>query len=60
MAGYELDLQRIVADGIETTISLHNTTVLNLYARLGFAFAPPQMTFHWLRGERLGPPGVDR
>jgi len=34
---------------VETTISAHNTPVINLYARLGFSFQPPQMTFHWLR-----------
>lgn len=37
------------ADRIETTISLHNTPVLNLYARLGFSFSEPFTTFHWLR-----------
>jgi ribosomal protein S18 acetylase RimI-like enzyme len=34
---------------VETTISAHNVAVLNLYAKLGFAFLPPKMTFHWLR-----------
>jgi len=34
---------------IRTTISAHNAAVVNIYARLGFRFAPPQMTFHWLR-----------
>lgn len=47
-------------DRVDTTISLHNTPVLNLYSRLGFSFAPPQMTFHWLQGERLGAPDGDR
>jgi ribosomal protein S18 acetylase RimI-like enzyme len=46
-------LQSQGVDVIETLISLHNTPVLNLYARLGFSFTPPEMTFHWLRGERL-------
>ncbi len=32
---------------INTTISLRNPAVLNLYARLGFRFAHPQMTLHW-------------
>lgn len=45
--------QREGVERVETTISLHNTAVLNLYSRLGFSFAPPHMTFHWLRGERL-------
>jgi RimJ/RimL family protein N-acetyltransferase len=31
---------------IETTISAHNTPVMNLYARLGFRFEDAQMTFH--------------
>jgi RimJ/RimL family protein N-acetyltransferase len=35
---------------VGTTISPHNTPVLNLHARLGFRFQPAQMTFHWLRG----------
>jgi RimJ/RimL family protein N-acetyltransferase len=34
---------------VETTVSGHNPAVMNLYARLGFSFAAPQMTFHWLR-----------
>ena len=34
---------------VETTISGHNTPVINLYSRLGFTFASAQMTFHWLR-----------
>lgn len=34
---------------VETTISAHNTAVINLYARLGFSFQPARMTFHWLR-----------
>ena len=35
---------------IGTTISAHNFRVINLYARLGFRFDAPQMTFHWVRG----------
>ena len=34
---------------ISTTISARNTTVLNLYASLGFRFLPPEMTFHWVQ-----------
>lgn len=34
---------------VETTVSGHNPAVMNLYGRLGFSFAAPQMTFHWLR-----------
>jgi len=32
---------------ISTSISSLNTPVLNLYARLGFRFPEPEMTFHW-------------
>jgi RimJ/RimL family protein N-acetyltransferase len=35
---------------VETTVSGHNPAVMNLYARLGFSFADPQLTLHWLRG----------
>ncbi len=31
---------------VRTTISLRNTPVVNLYARLGFRFSPPSMTLH--------------
>ena len=34
---------------VQTTISGHNPAVMNLYARLGFRFEAPQMTFHLLR-----------
>jgi RimJ/RimL family protein N-acetyltransferase len=34
---------------VSTTISARNTAVLNLYAKLGFRFLPPEMTFHWIR-----------
>jgi RimJ/RimL family protein N-acetyltransferase len=34
---------------VETRISSHNMAVLNLYARLGFRFDEPEMTFHWVR-----------
>jgi RimJ/RimL family protein N-acetyltransferase len=35
--------------GLMTTISARNVAVLNLYAKLGFRFLPPEMTFHWVR-----------
>lgn len=40
------------ADGarrVRTCIVARNHRVLNLYARLGFRFPPPLMTFHWVR-----------
>lgn len=37
------------AEYVTTTISARNVPVLNLYARLGFNFLPPEMTFHWVR-----------
>lgn len=37
------------ATSVRTTISVHNPAVMNLYARLGFRFDSPRMTFHWLR-----------
>ena len=37
------------ATSVRTTISAHNEPVINLYARLGFTFGSPRMTFHWLR-----------
>jgi L-amino acid N-acyltransferase YncA len=37
------------ATGVRTTISGHNPAVINLYARLGFRFESPEMTFHLLR-----------
>jgi RimJ/RimL family protein N-acetyltransferase len=38
---------------VETTISAHNTPVINLYARLGFRFQPPETTFHWTAEPRI-------
>jgi RimJ/RimL family protein N-acetyltransferase len=32
-----------------TSIAARNYRVLNLYARLGFLFPPPFMTFHWVK-----------
>lgn len=34
---------------IRTSIVARNHRVLNLYARLGFCFPEPSMTFHWVR-----------
>lgn len=38
------------ASRVRSSIVARNHRVLNLYARLGFQFPPPQMTFHWVRG----------
>lgn len=40
------------AQRVRTTIAARNQRILNLYASLGFCFAPPSMTFHWTRPER--------
>lgn len=37
------------AKRVRTSIVARNHRVLNLYARLGFYFPPPLMTFHWFR-----------
>ncbi len=37
------------AQRVRTCIVARNFRVLNLYARLGFRFPPPLMTFHWVR-----------
>lgn len=34
---------------VRTSIVARNHRVLNLYARLGWHFPPPSMTFHWVR-----------
>jgi len=39
------------ATSVATTISVRNVAVQNLYAQLGFRFLPPEMTFHWVRGD---------
>jgi RimJ/RimL family protein N-acetyltransferase len=39
------------ATSVTTTISVRNLAVQNLYAQLGFRFLPPEMTFHWVRGD---------
>ena len=36
-------------NSIATSISSHNTAVLNLYVKLGFRFPRPYVTFHWHR-----------
>lgn len=37
------------AQRVCSSIVARNVRVLGLYARLGFQFAPPTMTFHWVR-----------
>ena len=37
------------AHRVQTCIVARNHRVLNLYARLGFRFSPPLMTFHWVK-----------
>lgn len=37
------------AHRVQTCIVARNHRVLNLYARLGFRFSAPLMTFHWVR-----------
>lgn len=37
------------ANRVQTCIVARNNRVLNLYARLGFRFPPPLMTFHWVK-----------
>lgn len=34
---------------VRTSIVARNHRVMNLYARLGFRFPPPAMTFHWVK-----------
>ncbi|MBS0319978.1 MAG: GNAT family N-acetyltransferase [Proteobacteria bacterium] len=36
------------ATRIVTSVTARNTRALALYVRLGFRFAPPEMTFHWV------------
>lgn len=45
------------ARGVRTSIAARNVRVLNLYARLGFRFLPPTMTFHWIRPDATRTPG---
>jgi len=42
---------------VRTCIAARNVRVLNLYARLGFHFLPPTMTFHWVRADARRVPG---
>lgn len=44
------EAHRIGAVRVRTAIVARNHRVLNLYARLGFRFPSPLMTFHWVRG----------
>ena len=39
------------AGRVRTCIVARNHRALNVYARLGFRFPPPLMTFHWVREE---------
>lgn len=39
-------------ESIRTTISARNSPVLNLYSKLNFRFAPPEMTFHWVKSDQ--------
>lgn len=39
------------AQRVRTSIVARNHRVLNLYAKLGFRFPPPLMTFHWVSDE---------
>lgn len=41
------------AKRVQTCIVARNHRVLNLYARLGFRFPPPLMTFHWVRSAAI-------
>jgi GNAT superfamily N-acetyltransferase len=41
--------QRMGARQVCSSIVARNVRVLGLYANLGFRFAPPTMTFHWVR-----------
>jgi len=38
---------------VRTCIVARNYRVLNLYAKLGFRFPPPLMTFHWVKPESI-------
>lgn len=54
MRAWQTMLGRARRDGaarVRTSIVARNHRVLNLYARLGFRFPPPMMTFHWVRSE---------
>lgn len=38
---------------VKTKIAVRNTVVMNLYAKLGFRFEHPEMTFHWMRSGEM-------
>ena len=38
---------------VKTKIAVRNTVVMNLYAKLGFRFQHPEMTFHWMRSGEM-------
>lgn len=42
---------KVRARRVRTSIIARNHRALNLYARLGFQFPPPSMTFHWVRSK---------
>lgn len=44
--------KRAGAKRVCSSIVARNVRVLGLYARLGFRFAPPTMTFHWIKSQR--------
>ena len=41
------------ATEVKTKIAVRNTVVMNLYAKLGFRFEHPEMTFHWMRSGEM-------
>ena len=41
--------RRTGAKRVRTSVVARNNRVLNLYARLGFSFSQPKMTFHWVK-----------
>lgn len=38
---------------VRTKIAVRNTVVMSLYAKLGFRFENPEMTFHWMRSGEM-------
>ncbi len=44
---------RAGAKRVRSSIAARNHRVLNLYAKLGFSFLPPTMTFHWVRPQPI-------
>lgn len=41
--------KRCGSERVRTSVVARNNRALNLYARLGFSFSQPKMTFHWVR-----------